>query len=156
MVKVLSECPEEKIIPGTSKEIGQDDVSRIVESVSSSYGIEKSTAYLAMAEMIRRGGHAAAVPPTFSVEVMDPGVGIVPVYKRDVVRFIELHTRGRRTFRKLAQTLGISIVRAGLSRLDKNPESTPLAGDLARTVNNRLVARKERELTPTEMVGCAS
>jgi|AntDeeMinimDraft_4_1070355.scaffolds.fasta_scaffold04136_2 hypothetical protein len=37
--------------------------------------------------MIRRGGHAPAVPPAFSIEVVCPEGEVVAVYKRDIVRF---------------------------------------------------------------------
>jgi len=155
--KALVEYPSENItIVGANRELEPSEVDGVVESVSRSYGIEKKAAYVAVAEIIRRGGHAAAVPPSFSVEVVCPEGGIVTVYKRDVVRFIELHTKGRRSFRNLAQTLGLSIVRSGMYRLDKDPESPPLSVDLARTINNRLLSRKEKGLSRTEMIGCAS
>jgi len=56
----------------------------------------------------------------------------------------------------LAQTLERSIVRSGLLRLEKDPGSPPLSGDLARTINNRLVSRKEEDLSHSEIIGCAS
>lgn len=115
--QALVEYPSENIIStGSSRELEPDEVNGVVESVSRSYEIGKKAAYVIVAEMIRRGGHAAAVPPSFSVEVICPEGGVVAVYKRDIVRFIELHTNGRRRFRNLAQTLRRSIVRSGMFR----------------------------------------
>jgi len=153
----LAEYPTENVVSaGINRDLSPDEVNGVIESVSTSYGIGKNAAYVAVAEMIRRGGHAAAVPPSFSVEVYCPVNGVATVSKRDIVRFIELHTNGRRSFRNLAQTLGISIVRSGIYRLEKSPGSPPLSGDLARTINNRLLSRKEKGLSHTEMIGCAS
>jgi hypothetical protein len=155
--QALVEYPSENIASlGKNRELDPGEVNGVVESVSRSYGIGKKASYVAVAEMIRRGGHATAVPPSFSVEVCCPERGVVTIYKRDIVRFIELHTKGRRSFRNLAQTLGLSIVRSGMYRLDKDPESPPLSVDLARTINNRLLSRKEKGLSRTEMIGCAS
>jgi hypothetical protein len=122
-----------------------------VETIKTTYGIGKRTAYVAITDMIRRGGHSVSVPPSFSVEIFCPEVqSITIIYKRDVVRFIELHTKNKKTFKNLAHTLARSIVRMGLYRQKKYPDSPPLEGDLAKRMDNRLAVRKQPPLSPTE------
>lgn len=155
--KAIAEfSPENVSAGGSQKEFDENEVDAVVNAIVSTYGIGKRTAYVAVTEMIRRGGHAVSVPPSFSVEIYCPNTGSMStVYKRDVVRIIELCTKNRKTFKNLAHTLSRSIVRMGIYRLDKNPGSD-WPGDLARKIDNRLAVRKQPPLSPMERVGCAS
>jgi hypothetical protein len=152
--KALVSYPSDYIDTG-SRELDTSTTNAIFESLAGTYNISVGTAYVAVCEMIRRGGHAQGARDTFNVEVYGDGK-LTAVSKGEVAKTIYFATKGRRNFRHLAQTLGRSIVRAGIYRLDKHPDSPPLQGDLARTINNRILARGENGLSATEAVGCAS
>lgn len=152
--KALVSYPSDHIDTG-SRELYTATTNAIFESLAGTYNISVSTAYVAVCEMIRRSGHAQGARDTFNVEVYGDGK-LTAVSKGEVTKAIYFATKGRRNFRHLAQTLGRSIVRAGIYRLDKDPGSPLLQGDLARTINNRRLARGENGLSATEAVGCAS
>jgi hypothetical protein len=155
--KALAEFPSEHISAGNlSRDFSDEEVDAVVSATALTYGIGKKAANVAIAEMIRRGGHAVSVPPSFNIEIYCPEVqSMTVIYKRDILRFIELHTKGRKTFKNLANSLGRSIVRMGIYRLDKYPGSD-WPGDLARKIDTRLAVKKEPSLSPSERVGCAS
>jgi len=155
--KALAEFPSEHISAGNpSKDFSEEEVDAVVSATASTYGIGKKTAYVAIAEIVRRGGHAVGAPPSFNIEIYCPDAqSMTVIYKRDILRFIELHTRGRKNFKNLANSLGPSIVRMGIYRLEKDPESI-LPGDLAKKIDMRLSVKKEPPLSQKEKVGCAS
>jgi len=155
--KHLSDFPVEHIrVSDYAREITDQEVQQIVEHVRTGYGISYRTSINGICEMIRRGGAAKGTPVSFSVEVFCPDEGVAAVLmKRDIVRAVELVCKGRRNFRNLAVKLAPFIVRSGLRRQAGNPE-LDMSGDLARKINNRLIVRKEKPLSPAERVGCAS
>ncbi len=121
--KTLVSYPSDHIDTG-SRELDTATTNAIFESLAGTYNISVGTAYVVVCEMIRRGGHAQGARDTFNVEVYGDGK-LTAVSKGEVAKAIYFATKGRRNFRHLAQTLGCSIVRAGIYRLDKDPGSPP-------------------------------
>jgi hypothetical protein len=157
--KAIAEYPAEHVSSGGSqKEFEQPEIDAVVSSIVTTYGISKRAAFVALTDMIRRGGHATSVPPSFNVEIYCVEAGrFSTVYKRDIVRFMELQTNGRKSFKNLAQTLARSIIRMGIYRMDKaTPPNKVMVGDLAKKIDNKLAVRKEPPLSNLEKIGCAS
>jgi|AntDeeMinimDraft_4_1070355.scaffolds.fasta_scaffold08987_2 hypothetical protein len=104
MEEQLLGFPVEHIKAGEHvKDVSDEEVKKIVETLVSLYGISYRTSLNAICELIRRGGPAKDTPPSYSVEVFCPDSNVSAVIaKRDIDRSVEAICKGRRNLRNLA------------------------------------------------------
>lgn len=131
------------------------EIEAIVNATVSLYGIHNTTALTAISEMVRRGGANASTPESFSVEIKCESQNVVAIVsKRDISGLVSRHANGK-SMRNLAEGMAEAIVRFGVDLVRKNP-GLDRPGDLAKKVENRLSYEKQKPLSVTERVGCAS
>jgi hypothetical protein len=133
----------------------EDEIKAVVEATVTTFGIARPTAFMAISELIRRGGANAGTPDSFSVDIRCAQQHVtVSVSKRDVFPLIK-RLANNKTMRNLAEGMSELIVRHNLELIQDNP-GVDRPGDLAKKVDNRLSFNQEEPLTPQERVGCAS
>lgn len=122
-------------------EISKENVYAILNRLCTLYGVNETTAFVAMALLFLKGAANKGAPTSMSVQVTAIDGQLVEVTKQDVMQCYSAVAKNN-FVRRLAETLSTEICRFA--------EAKGLKGDLHLAANNYYVAKGEAPLNAKE------
>lgn len=122
-------------------EIGKENVYAILNRLCTLYGLNETTAFIAVALLLLKGAANKGAPTTMFVQVTAIDGKLVDVTKQDLMQCYSAVTKNN-FLRRLAETLSTEI--------SKFAEVKGLKGDLHLAANNYYVAKGEPPLNAKE------
>lgn len=137
------------------KTISKQQIKEIISRISKTHNVGMRTAYIATAELFRRGAANAGAPDSMFLELECQETGYATELRRYDLVMALYSVMGYKNLRKLAEAMAPEIVRANLNILNINPLAD-LKGDLANRINFKLHLRKEEALSRREEICCCT
>lgn len=140
--------PLDQLAPPDSQAlVPMEQVKIILKRMSDLFGLTEAAAFVAIALLFLKGAANKGAPSTMSVDVFGEDGARVTVQKYDLMSIHKAVT-GNNFLRRLAETLAPQI--SGFA------DAKNLQGDLAKSINNTLIAQGEPPLSAKEKAWASS
>lgn len=145
ILEISKNAKVEEIAPNFRKKnlLTQEQISKIVQTISTNLEISPERALIAMYLLFLQGAASAGAPITMSVDLHNGKC----VEKRNIINACKMVTE-HQYIRRIAETLALEIGEFACNNR--------LAGELAYRINNRVKAETGTNLTEREMAFCSS
>lgn len=131
-----------------NNEITWNDISLIMDDLANKYRITRKDASIATMLLMLKGAANAGTPDTLSVQINSNELNKIIEIKKYELLSSYRGIMGNKFLRRLAEKLGPDICRLA--------ENIKLSGDLAKKINNRVLARGQSPLNNKERAWCNS
>lgn len=127
----------------------KEEVQSVLARLAGSYGMSIQLALIATILLMLKGAASAGAPKSMEIPMLDPDTNQeFSITKNSLINAAEVAGIKPVYLRRLAEALALEI--------GKYAQAKGLSGDIANTINRRLMAKNEIPLTPRERAWASS